>query len=85
MTWDRKERRQRTRNYRVMFRLALAFLAMGVVVTLVGGIRAIVDADTRVLVYGMLMLVGGVGSAYLTVDSTVRIIEQDADEFRKVR
>ena len=84
MYWDYDERQRRARNYRLMFRTALACLLVSVLITLAGGINATVGGDPMVLVYGLLMLIWSVGSAYLTVDSTVRIIEIETEE-RKQR
>ena len=83
MHWDHDERQRRARNYRLMFRTALACLLLGVFFTLAGGIKAIAGGDTILLVYGLLMLIWSVGSAYLTVDSTVRIIELETMEMQQ--
>jgi hypothetical protein len=80
MMFERDERERRMRNYRTMFRGALVCLALGVVMTVAGGVSAVVaSADVVWAVYGLLLVIGGVGSAYLTVDSTVRIIEAETD------
>ena len=71
MSSDHEVRPERMRNYRLMFRGALLCLAISFVMTL----KAIIDAQTEWLAYGLLMFVWSAGSAYLTVDSTVRIIE----------
>ncbi len=84
MYWDHDERQRRARNYRLMFRSALGCLVFSVLMTLFGGVKATVDGDPVVLVFGLLMLIWSVGSAYLTVDSTVRIIEIETQE-RKQR
>lgn len=85
MDWDFEERRRRERNYRAMFRGALVCLAMSVVVTVAGGIEAIVGSQVEWLLYGLLMFVLSAGSAYLTVDSTVRIIELDTQDAKRMR
>jgi hypothetical protein len=82
MTWNHEERQRRKRNYRVMFKGALVCLAISIVMTAIGGMRALIDSQMDILGYGLLMLVGSVGSAYLTVDSTVRVIELDTEELR---
>jgi hypothetical protein len=80
VTWHHEERQHRTRNYRVMFKSALVCVAISAVIIAIGGIRALLFSDVEILAFGLLMLVGSVGSAYLTVDSTVRVIEQDMKE-----
>jgi len=82
MTWDEKERERRKRNYRVMFKFELVCLALGIVMTVMGGIRAATGAEVTWFVYGLLMVIWSVGSAYLTVDSTVRVIEVETQEAR---
>lgn len=82
MTWDYKERQRRKHNYRVMFKFELVCLALGAVMTVLGGIGAATGADVTWFVYGLLMVIWSVGSAYLTVDSTVRVIELDMKELR---
>jgi len=83
MHWDHDERQRRARNYRLMFRGALACLLLSAFFTLAGGIMAIAGGDTMMLVYGLLMLIWSVGSAYLTVDSTVRILELETMEMQQ--
>ena len=80
MVWDYSERRKRERNYRLMFRSALVVFAIGVVVTLFGLIDAAISSDTVLLIGGLMMVLWSGVSAYLTIDSTVRIIEQDMEE-----
>ncbi len=75
MNWDHDVLEKQLRNYRLMFRGALVCLAISLGFTLFGGLRAIIDSQAEWLAYGLLMIVWSVGSAYLTVDSTVRIIE----------
>jgi hypothetical protein len=82
MSWSPEMRQHRMRNYRLMFRGALLCLAISVVMTLVGGLRALVDSEAEWLAYGLWMFVWSAGSLYLTVDSTVRIIEVETEEAR---
>ncbi len=72
---DDELQQKRLRNYQLMFKTALACLAISLVTTLLGGLKAAVDSEVEWFVFGLLMLVWSVGSAYLTIDSTVRIIE----------
>ena len=85
MDWDYEERRKRERNYRFMFRAALVCIAVSVAVTVVGGMRAVIGFDVDIMLSGLLMFVLSAGSAYLTVDSTVRIIELDAQDALRMR
>lgn len=80
MSWDHEMRQHRMRHYRLMFRAALLCVAISLVMTLVGALKAIADAQVEWLVYGLLMFVWSAGSLYLTVDSTVRIIEVETGE-----
>ena len=80
MVWDYDERRKRERNYRLMFKTALAGFALGVAVTLAGLVNAALSSDTTLVIGGLMMVLWSGVSAYLTVDSTVRIIEQDMEE-----
>lgn len=80
MNWDYEERRRRERNYRSMFRAALVCIAVSVAVMVAGGMKAIVDSQGEWFAYGLLMFVWSGVSAYLTVDSTVRIIELDMQD-----
>lgn len=85
MSWSREVRQRRMRNYRLMFRVALLCLAISLAMTLLGGLKAIADAQVEWLVFGLLMFVWSAGCAYLTVDSTVRIIEVDTVETQDAR
>ena len=80
MNWDYEERRRRERNYKFMFKAALVCMAIAVAVTVAGGVGAMIGSDVEIMLYGLLMFVLSMGSAYLTVDSTVRIIELDAQD-----
>ena len=76
MTWDSVERRRREQNYRLMFRVALAFFALGVALTLFGVIVVMSEANTFYLGVG-LVFTGMAGmSAYLSVRSTAREMTQ---------
>ena len=82
MRWDYAERRRRERNYRVMFKSALAFVALGVILTLIGMIAAAQNADVKWLCFGLFVFsIAGI-SAWLSVNSTVKIIEMDMKERR---
>lgn len=85
MNWDYAERRRRVRNYRFMFRSALAVLGLGMLTLVLGIVVALSTRDTFFLVFGILLVVWSAGSAWLTVDSTVRIIELDMEDGRGVR
>jgi hypothetical protein len=85
MDWDYEERRKRERNYRFMFKTALTCIAFSVAMAAVGGVRAAAGFGTDIMLGGLLMFVLSVGSAYLTVDSTVRIIELDAQDALRMR
>ena len=79
--WDYEERRRRERNYRVMFRCALAFLALGIIVAITGGAAAVLTpANGDVLSFGLMLAILSGASAWLSVDSTVRIIELDMQD-----
>jgi hypothetical protein len=78
--WDYAERRRRERNYRVMFKIAIVGALLGFVVTLFGGAEAMTDADGEWLMLGLFLFVWSVISGWLTVDSTVTILELDASE-----
>jgi hypothetical protein len=82
MTRSHEMRQRQMRNYRFMFRVALVSLAISVVMTLLGVLRVFVDSQTEWLVFGLLMVIWSVGSLYLTVDSTVRVIEAELRETR---
>jgi hypothetical protein len=73
------ECQHRKRNYRVMFKFELVCLALGITMTVLGGIGA---ADAAWFAFGLLMVILSVGNAYLTVDSTVRVIEAETEEAR---
>ena len=75
MNWEDDVQQKRLRNYQLMFRTALGCLALSIATTLFGGYLAMAESEVEWFVYGLLMIVMSVGSAYLTVDSTVRIIE----------
>ena len=83
MTWDDVERQRRMRNYSIMLKAALVCLACAVVTVTVGGIRAVALGDPVWLIYGMFFLIWSIGSAYLTVDSTVRVIDGDTKNSAK--
>lgn len=72
---DDELQQKRLRNYQLMFKTALACMAISLGTTLLGGLKALADSEVEWFVFGLLMLVWSVGSAYLTIDSTVRIIE----------
>ena len=80
MHWNYEERRKRERNYRAMFRAALVCVALSVAMTVGGGMGALAGYGPSFMLGGILMFTLSVGSAYLTVDSTVRIIELDAQD-----
>ena len=80
MTWDHKERRRREQNYRLMFRVALAFFALGVALTLFGAIVVASEANTFFLGIGLLFTSMAGMSAYLSVRSTAKIIDLDENE-----
>ena len=80
MNWDYEERRRRERNYRFMFKAALACIALSVAMTVGGGMGALAGFGPEFMLGGILMFVLSVGSAYLTIDSTVRIIELDMQD-----
>lgn len=82
MTWDHAERRRREHNYRLMFRVALAFFALGVALTLFGVIVVASEANTFYLGIGLLFTSMAGLSAYLSVRSTARIIDLDENEHR---
>ena len=83
MASEHEQRHRRMRNYRGMFRIALACLAASVVLTLFGGVKAMAEDEPAWVVYPVLMLVFSVGSAYLTIDSTVRIIDVETEEAKR--
>lgn len=85
MSRDHEMRQRRMRNYRLMFRVALLCVAISLVVTVFGGLKAVVDAQVEWLAYGLLMFVWSAGCAYLTIDSTVRIIEVETVETQDAR
>jgi len=80
MGWSFAERRRRVRNYRLMFKAALAFCVLGLVSAVFSSINALGGGDARWVMFSLLAAVGGAGSAWLTLDSTVRIIELDTKE-----
>jgi hypothetical protein len=82
MRWDPMECQRRKRNYRVMFKFELVCLALGITMTVLGGIGAAAGADVVWFAFGLLMVILSVGNAYLTVDSTVRVIEAETQESR---
>lgn len=82
MTWNFVERRRRERNYRLMFRVALALFALGILLIIVGVIDAMAEANTVPFGLGLLVTSLAGISAYLTANSTVKIIEQDTSERR---
>jgi hypothetical protein len=75
MNRDDEMQQKRLRNYQLMFKTALACLALSLATTLFGGYRALAESEADLLVFGLLLVVMSVGSAYLTVDSTVRVLE----------
>lgn len=85
MSWSREVRRRRMRNYRLMFRVALLCVAISLVVTVFGGLKAVVDAQVEWLVFGLLMFVWSAGCAYLTIDSTVKIIDVETVETQEAK
>lgn len=82
MSRSHEVRQRQMRNYRFMFRGALFSLAISVVMTLLGALRVFVDSQPEWLVFGLLFFVWSAGSLYLTVDSTVRVIEAESRETR---
>ena len=82
MRSEHEMRQRQMRNYRLMFRGALVCLAISLGMMLFGALKAIVDAQVEWLAYGLWMFVWSAGSLYLTVDSTVRIIEVETQEVR---
>ena len=80
VNWTLDQRRRRIRNYRVMFRVALAFCAIGIVSTVLGGMHAMGGGDPRWLMFSILVAVFGASSAWLTLDSTVGIIDLDTKD-----
>jgi hypothetical protein len=83
MTWDEDDSQRRMRNYSIMLKAALVCLAMAVLMVLAGGAHAVSSGDAALLIYGLLFLVWSTVSAYLTIDSTVRIIETDTKDSRR--
>ena len=75
MNRDDEMQQKRLRNYQLMFKIALACLALSLATTLFGGYRAMAESEADLLLYGLLMFIWSVGCAYLTVDSTVRVLE----------
>ena len=75
MNRDDEMQQKRLRNYQLMFKTALACLALSIATTLFGGYEAMAESEAEWLLYGILMFVWSVGCAYLTVDSTVRVLE----------
>ncbi len=85
MTWDHAERRRREHNYRLMFRLALAFFSLGVALTLFGVVVVASEANTFFFGIGLVFSSIAGLSAYLSVRSTARIIDLDESERRGTR
>jgi hypothetical protein len=83
VAWDYAERRRRERNYRWMFKCALLFCAFGIVVTILGGAEALIAGRGYLLSFGLMLAALSASSAWLSVDSTVRIIELDINEPRE--
>ena len=80
MSWSFAERRRRMRNYRLMFKVALVFCAFGVVSTAFTGAYALGGGDTRLFMFSVVAAIFGAASAWLTLDSTVGIIELDTKD-----
>ena len=85
MLWDYHERRRRERNYRFMFRSALTFFVIGVFLAVVGGVRALIGLDPLLMSVGLLIISWSGWSAYLSVTSTVKIIDMDKQEAMHLR
>ena len=80
--WDYTERRRRERNYRLMLRVALASVVSGILLTLLGVIVMMTEANTALLGIGLIVTAVAGMSAYLSVRSTVKILDLDAIERR---
>ena len=85
MSWSFQERRRRERNYRFMFKAALGCCIVGLLVTIAGSVYAWMESDPMWITLGLFMVIYGIGSAWLTVDSTVKIIELDIEDGADVR
>jgi hypothetical protein len=83
MTWDYAERRRREHNYRLMFKVALAFLVLGILLTSAGAIVWASEANSFIFGIGLVFTAVAGMSAYLSVRSTTKIIDLDASEGRR--
>ena len=77
MNWDDEVQQKRLHNYQLMFKIALACVAFSIATTLFGGYKAMAESEAEWFLYGLLMFIWSVGCADLTVDSTVRILEDE--------
>ncbi len=83
MSWSYMERRGRERNYRLMFKAAVAGCVLGLTVAFFGGVYAATTGDAAWLAFGLILAVLSVGSGWLTLDSTVRILELDMRDMKE--
>jgi hypothetical protein len=73
--------RQRTlERYRLLFKITIAVCVLSIVMTLSGLAHALVASETTLLSAGMLLFVLAVLYGYRVVLSTMRILEEEADE-----
>lgn len=80
MVTSSRDRERTMRNYSIMLKAALICSVFAAAVTFAGGVRLFAAGDLVVLAYGLMFLVWSIGSAYLTIDSTVKVMDDDTWE-----
>ena len=80
MVLDRAHRNRVLERYRVFFRITGAMAVVGALFTLFGLLWALNSSETLLLGFGLIVLALSGLNGYKVVHSTMRILEEDAQE-----
>ena len=80
MVLGQADRYRSLERYRVFFRITGAVFALGLLMFLSGVVRAFVTSETTLAATGLLLVALSGLNGYKVVHSTMRIIEEDAND-----